>query len=125
MLLFCRYFDGRFRQMLRQLTGFIETRIMRIHSRRVAGLLQQIASRKPEVAPAISEVVGQVQAIAQVYGLQVGAGGLLTGRAWCSRCKRALMAASALPRWTTSLRRRAGRSPRHRRCPSRPHRGPS
>lgn len=43
----------------------------------VAGLLQQIASRKPEVAPAISEVVGQVQAIAQVYGLQVGAGGPL------------------------------------------------
>lgn len=40
----------------------------------VAGLLQQIAMRKPEVAPAISEVVGQVQAIAQVYGLQVGAG---------------------------------------------------
>ena len=43
----------------------------------VAGLLQQIASRKPEVAPAIAEVVGQVQAIAQVYGLQVGAGGPL------------------------------------------------
>jgi PAS domain S-box-containing protein len=43
----------------------------------VAGLLQQIAMRKPEVAPAIAEVVGQVQAIAQVYGLQVGAGGPL------------------------------------------------
>lgn len=43
----------------------------------VAGLLQQIASKKPEVAPAIAEVVGQVQAIAQVYGLQVGAGGPL------------------------------------------------
>ncbi|HET8695584.1 MAG TPA: PAS domain S-box protein [Aquabacterium sp.] len=43
----------------------------------VAGLLQQIAARKPEVASAISEVVGQVQAIAQVYGLQVGAGGPL------------------------------------------------
>ena len=41
----------------------------------VAGLLQQIAQRKPEVAGAISEVVGQVQAIAQVYGLQVGASG--------------------------------------------------
>lgn len=38
----------------------------------VAGLLQQIASRKPDLAMAISEVVGQVQAIAQVYGLQVG-----------------------------------------------------
>lgn len=43
----------------------------------VAGLLQQIAARKPEVASAIAEVVGQVQAIAQVYGLQVGAGGPL------------------------------------------------
>ncbi len=43
----------------------------------VAGLLQQIAARKPEVAAVISEVVGQVQAIAQVYGLQVGAGGPL------------------------------------------------
>jgi len=43
----------------------------------VAGLLQQIAARKPEVASAISEVVGQVQAIAQVYGLQVGSSGPL------------------------------------------------
>ncbi|HEY4068614.1 MAG TPA: PAS domain-containing protein [Burkholderiaceae bacterium] len=43
----------------------------------VAGLLQQIAQRKPEVAGAISEVVGQVQAIAQVYGLQVGESGPL------------------------------------------------
>jgi PAS domain S-box-containing protein len=43
----------------------------------VAGLLQQIAARRPEVASIISEVVGQVQAIAQVYGLQVGAVGLL------------------------------------------------
>lgn len=43
----------------------------------VAGLLQQIAQRKPEVAPAIAEVVGQVQAIAQVYGLQVGVAGPL------------------------------------------------
>jgi len=43
----------------------------------VAGLLQQIAARKPEVASAIAEVVGQVQAIAPVYGLQVGAGGPL------------------------------------------------
>jgi hypothetical protein len=44
----------------------------------VAGLLQQIAQRKPEVATAIDEVVGQVQAIAQVYGLQVGATGPLS-----------------------------------------------
>ena len=43
----------------------------------VAGLLQQIAGRRPEVAGIISEVVGQVQAIAQVYGLQVGASGPL------------------------------------------------
>ena len=43
----------------------------------VAGLLQQIAQRKPEVAGPISEVVGQVQAIAQVYGLQVGESGPL------------------------------------------------
>jgi PAS domain S-box-containing protein len=43
----------------------------------VAGLMQQIAQRRPEVAPVIAEVVGQVQAIAQVYGLQVGAAGPL------------------------------------------------
>jgi PAS domain S-box-containing protein len=43
----------------------------------VAGLLQQIAQRKPEVAGPIAEVVGQVQAVAQVYGLQVGASGPL------------------------------------------------
>ena len=43
----------------------------------VAGLLQQIGQRKPEVASVIAEVVGQVHAIAQVYGLQVGSGGPL------------------------------------------------
>jgi PAS domain S-box-containing protein len=43
----------------------------------VAGLLQQNAARHPEVAAILSESVGQVQAIAQVYGLQVGAGGPL------------------------------------------------
>ncbi|MDH5538337.1 MAG: PAS domain S-box protein, partial [Rhizobacter sp.] len=43
----------------------------------VAGLLQQVAVRKPEVASVISEVVGQVQAIAQVFGLQVGGSGPL------------------------------------------------
>lgn len=43
----------------------------------VAGLMQQIAERRPEVAPVIAEVVGQVQAIAQVYGLQVGTAGPL------------------------------------------------
>ena len=43
----------------------------------VAGLLQQTALRRPEVAGAINEVVGQVQAIAQVHGLQVGVSGPL------------------------------------------------
>jgi PAS domain S-box-containing protein len=43
----------------------------------VAGLLQHNAARHPELAPALSEAVGQVQAIAQVYGLQVGASGPL------------------------------------------------
>ena len=43
----------------------------------VAGLLQQNAARHPEVAAILNESVGQVQAIAQVYGLQVGAGGPL------------------------------------------------
>ena len=43
----------------------------------VAGLLQQIAARRPEVAGIINEAVGQVHAIAQVYGLQVGSSGPL------------------------------------------------
>ena len=43
----------------------------------VAGLLQQTAARRPEVAGLISEVVGQVHAIAQVHGLQVGLSGPL------------------------------------------------
>ena len=43
----------------------------------VAGLLQQIAARRPEVQGVINEAVGQVQAIAQVYGLQVGVSGPL------------------------------------------------
>ncbi|MCK6423858.1 MAG: PAS domain S-box protein [Burkholderiaceae bacterium] len=46
----------------------------------VAGLLQQVGQRRPEVQPVITEVVGQVQAIAQVYGLQVGAVGPLQVR---------------------------------------------
>ena len=67
----------------------------------VAGLLQQIAQRKPEVAPAIHEVVGQVQAIAQVYGLQVGVTGPL-------RMK------SVLEAITGSVRRTFGRTIRCR-----------
>jgi PAS domain S-box-containing protein len=43
----------------------------------VAGLLQQNAARHPEVAVVLSEAVGQVRAIAQVYGLQVGMTGPL------------------------------------------------
>jgi two-component sensor histidine kinase len=46
----------------------------------VAGLMQQIALRRPEVAAVLQEAVGQVQAIAQVYGLQVGAAGPLRVR---------------------------------------------
>ncbi len=43
----------------------------------VAGLLQQYAARHAEVAVVLGEAVSQVQAIAQVYGLQVGASGPL------------------------------------------------
>ena len=43
----------------------------------VAGLLQQNAARHPELAEMLSEAVSQVQAIAQVYGLQVGVSGPL------------------------------------------------
>jgi PAS domain S-box-containing protein len=43
----------------------------------VAGLLQQNVTRHPELAVMLSEAIGQVQAIAQVYGLQVGASGPL------------------------------------------------
>ena len=39
----------------------------------VAGLLQQTAKKHPAVSQILIEAVGQVQAIAQVYGLQVGA----------------------------------------------------
>ncbi len=43
----------------------------------VAGLLQQNAARHPELALVLAEAVGQVRAIAQVYGLQVGMTGPL------------------------------------------------
>ena len=43
----------------------------------VAGLLQQNAARHAEVAPMLTEAVAQVQAIAQVFGLQVGGDGPL------------------------------------------------
>ena len=43
----------------------------------VAGLLRQNAARHPELSGPLTEAVGQVQAIAQVYGLQVGASGPL------------------------------------------------
>jgi hypothetical protein len=67
----------------------------------VAGLLQQIAQRKPEVAGAIDEVVGQVQAIAQVYGLQVGDMGPLS-------------LARVLEAITASVQRTFGRTIRYR-----------
>jgi PAS domain S-box-containing protein len=43
----------------------------------VAGLLQQNALKHPAMAGLLGEAVGQVQAIAQVYGLQVGSTGPL------------------------------------------------
>ncbi len=43
----------------------------------VAGLLQQTAARRPDVAQLIGEAVGQVHAIAQVHGLHVGLSGPL------------------------------------------------
>ncbi|WP_374562185.1 PAS domain-containing protein [Ideonella sp.] len=46
----------------------------------VAGLLQQNAQRHPEAAAALNEAVGQVHAIAQVHGLQVGMTGPLRVR---------------------------------------------
>ncbi|MEO8525288.1 MAG: sensor histidine kinase, partial [Caldimonas sp.] len=67
----------------------------------VAGLLQQIAKRKPEVAGAIDEVVGQVHAIAQVYGLQVGDTGPLA-------------LARVLEAITASVQRTFGRTIRYR-----------
>lgn len=43
----------------------------------VASLLQQTALRQPALAMVLTEAVGQVQAIAQVHGLQVGSTGPL------------------------------------------------
>ena len=63
----------------------------------VAGLLQQTAVRNPEVAIVLSEAVGQVQAIAQVYGLQVGSSGPMS-------------AASLLRAIAQSVQRTFGRS---------------
>jgi PAS domain S-box-containing protein len=46
----------------------------------VAGLLQQSASSRPELAAALDEVAGRIQAIAQVHGLQVRDGEALVLR---------------------------------------------
>ncbi|MFM1990305.1 MAG: hypothetical protein RJA99_3262 [Pseudomonadota bacterium] len=46
----------------------------------VAGLLQQSASSRPELAEPLLEVVGRIQAIAQVHGLQVRDGESLVAR---------------------------------------------
>jgi len=43
----------------------------------VAGLLQQVAHGKPEVAGTLREIAGQIQAIAQIHGLQIGTTGSL------------------------------------------------
>jgi PAS domain S-box-containing protein len=43
----------------------------------VAGLLQHMSDSKPEVADTLSEIAGQIQAIAQVHGLQIRATGTL------------------------------------------------
>jgi PAS domain S-box-containing protein len=43
----------------------------------VAGLLQHMADSKPEVAATLSEIAGQIQAIAQVHGLQIRSTGTL------------------------------------------------
>ncbi len=63
----------------------------------VAGLLQGIAARRPEVSEVMQDAVSQVNAIAQVYGLQVGDDGPL--------CMRHLMEAIVV-----SVRRMSGRS---------------
>ena len=71
--------EGRLRAALAQRDLLVREVHHRIKNnlQGVAGLLQQNAVRRPEVAVVLSEAVGQVQAIAQVYGLQVGAGGPL------------------------------------------------
>jgi PAS domain S-box-containing protein len=43
----------------------------------VAGLLQHMATSKPELAVHLNEIAGQIQAIAQVHGLQIRATGTL------------------------------------------------
>jgi PAS domain S-box-containing protein len=43
----------------------------------VAGLLQHMSDSKPEVAETLSEIAGQIQAIAQVHGLQIRSTGTL------------------------------------------------
>jgi PAS domain S-box-containing protein len=43
----------------------------------VAGLLQHMSDSKPEVADILSEIAGQIQAIAQVHGLQIRSTGTL------------------------------------------------
>ena len=86
----------------------------------VAGLLQQIAQRKPEVATAIDEVVGQVQAIAQVYGLQVGASGPLSMTRVLEAITGSVQRTFGRPiRCSVAAERGAGRCPRSRRFRSR------
>jgi PAS domain S-box-containing protein len=75
----------------------------------VAGLLQQNAQRHPEAAAALAEAVGQVHAIAQVHGLQVGMTGPLRVR-------------SVMEAIAQSVQRMFGRAIRYEVDGSAPHR---
>ena len=88
----------------------------------VAGLLQQIAQRRPEVASVIGEAIGQVQAIAQVYGLQVGVSGPLRAKSVVEAIVRFGVRACTVGQsrsTSRAARRIAGRCPRPNRSRSR------
>ena len=87
----------------------------------VAGLLQQIAQRRPEVASVIGEAIGQVQAIAQVYGLQVGVSRAAACKERGRGHRRARLRACTVGRSRSAsraARRIAGRCPRRSRSRS-------
>jgi len=71
------------RQRLEDAVGQRDVLVREVHHRiknnlqGVAGLLQHMASGKPEVSVQLNEIAGQIQAIAQVHGLQIGSGGTL------------------------------------------------
>jgi PAS domain S-box-containing protein len=72
--------DARVEQAMQQRDVLIREVHHRIKNnlQGVAGLLEHTAQTKPAVAREINEVIGQIQAIAQVHGLQVRAGGELS-----------------------------------------------